>query len=136
MAALHRAVALEQIDRGAFAVPEHLDLDVPRTLQIALDQHAIVAEGGLSFPFRGFQFASEGGFDGDDLHSLATAARGRLDQYWIADLRRLLLEERRVLLFAVVARHERHTRLLHEALCRRLVAHRGDRLGARPDEDD
>ena len=47
-----------------------------------------------------------------------------------------LLQERRVLVLAVVAGHQRHAGLLHQALGRRLVAHRRDRLGRRADEDD
>jgi hypothetical protein len=36
----------------------------------------------------------------------------------------------------VVTRHERHARLFHHALRGRLVAHRRDRFGRRPDEHD
>jgi hypothetical protein len=45
VAALHRAVALEQVDAVAVAVAEDLDLDVARALQVFLDQHVLVAEG-------------------------------------------------------------------------------------------
>ena len=47
MAALHRAVALEQVDAVAVRVGEHLDLDVARLQHVLLDQHAVVAEARL-----------------------------------------------------------------------------------------
>jgi hypothetical protein len=43
--ALHRAVALEQVDAVAERVGEYLDLDVARTLEVFLRQHLVVAEG-------------------------------------------------------------------------------------------
>jgi hypothetical protein len=46
VAALERAVALEQVDDIAVAVAEHLHLDVARREDIFLDQHAVVAERG------------------------------------------------------------------------------------------
>ncbi len=45
VAALDRAVALEEVDRVAVAVGEDLHLDMPRPRQIFLDQHPVVAEG-------------------------------------------------------------------------------------------
>ncbi len=47
--ALHRAVALEQVDAVAVAIGEDLDLDVPRPRDVALDQHMVVAEAGPGF---------------------------------------------------------------------------------------
>jgi hypothetical protein len=47
VAALHRAVALEQVDALALRVGEHLDLDVARPRDVALDQHVVVAETRL-----------------------------------------------------------------------------------------
>ena len=44
MAALHRAVALEQVDAVALGVAKDLDLDVARALHVLLDQHRVVAE--------------------------------------------------------------------------------------------
>jgi hypothetical protein len=44
--ALHRAVALAQVHHMALGVGEHLDLDVARARDIALDQHVVVAEAG------------------------------------------------------------------------------------------
>jgi hypothetical protein len=44
VAALHRAVALEEMHAIALRVGEDLDLDVPRTAQVFLDQHLLGAE--------------------------------------------------------------------------------------------
>jgi hypothetical protein len=46
VAALHRAVALAQIDRVAVLVGEHLDFDVARVLEELLHVHRGVVEGG------------------------------------------------------------------------------------------
>src|SRR5207247_10284023 len=48
----------------------------------------------------------------------------------------LLPEVGAVLFLAVVTGHERHARLFHQALRGRFVPHRGNRLRARPDEDE
>ncbi len=49
VAALHRAVALAEMDRVALAVGEHLDFDVARVLEELLHVDLIVAERGLRF---------------------------------------------------------------------------------------
>ena len=53
MAALDRAVALEEVDAVSLGVREHLDLDVPRAREVLFDQHAVVAERGLGFALAG-----------------------------------------------------------------------------------
>ncbi len=44
MTALHRAVALVQIDTVAVSIGKDLDFDVARTRQVAFNQHLIVAK--------------------------------------------------------------------------------------------
>jgi hypothetical protein len=44
VAALHRAVALAQVDHAAVRVAEDLELDVPRAREVLLDVHVAVAE--------------------------------------------------------------------------------------------
>ena len=44
MAALHRALALAEMDGIAAAVAQHLDFDVARLDNEFLDEHALVAE--------------------------------------------------------------------------------------------
>jgi hypothetical protein len=46
VAALDRAVAVEQVHDVALAVAEHLDLDVPRLLEVLLQVHLGIAERG------------------------------------------------------------------------------------------
>jgi len=63
--------------------------------------------------------------------------RGRgFDQHRKPNACGLFLEQRRGLIFAVIARHERHAGLLHQPLRRRLVAHCGDGFWRSDDEDD
>ena len=45
MAALDRAVALEQMHDVAVTVAEHLHLDMARRGQVPFEQHPVVAEG-------------------------------------------------------------------------------------------
>ena len=45
MPALTGAVSLAQVDDVPLAIPQHLDLDVPRALEEALDVYAAVPEG-------------------------------------------------------------------------------------------
>ena len=46
VAALERALALAEVEHLPVAVGEHLHLDVARALEVALDEHAAVAERG------------------------------------------------------------------------------------------
>ena len=48
VAALHRAVALPQVDGAALAVADDLHLDVARVLDERLEEDRAVAEGGLT----------------------------------------------------------------------------------------
>ncbi len=59
MTPLHRAVALEQMHDLAVAVAEHLHLDVPRRVEVALEQHALVAERRLRFASCSFERGGE-----------------------------------------------------------------------------
>src|SRR4029077_18744917 len=52
MATLGRAVALAEVDAVALPIEEHLDLDVARTLDEALEDQARVAEGALGLASR------------------------------------------------------------------------------------
>src|SRR5689334_160521 len=49
MAALQRTVAFAEMDGVAFAVAEHLDLDVTRLLKVTLEVNRVVAECRLRF---------------------------------------------------------------------------------------
>ena len=120
----------------AALIAENLHLDMARSRHVFFDQHARVAKGALRLA-RG---ALQGGFEFarriDAAHALAAAAGDRLDEHGIADPPGLLLEKRRRLLVAVIARHDGDAGFLHQRLGRVLQAHRADRGGWRPDEDD
>ena len=114
MAALQRAVALEQMHHVAVAVGKHLDLDMARREDVFLHQHARITEGVLRLALGALQRRIEIGRLLDAPHALAAAAGNRLDQHRIADLVGLLAQEVRILLRAVIARHHRHAGLLHQ----------------------
>ena len=134
--ALHRAVALEQIDACALRVGEDLDLDVARLEHVLLDEHAVVAERALRLAPARCERRIELRRGVDAPHALAATAGARLDQHRKADAARFAREHRVVLVVAVVARRERHAGLLHQLLGSRLRAHRADRRRRRADEDD
>ena len=135
VAPLHRAVALEQVDVVAVAVAEDLDLDVARALHVLLDQHRVVAEAVDGLALARGQRGLEVGRLVDRAHALAATARAGLDQHRVADAVGLALQQRRVLVVAVVAGHQRHAGLLHQLLRLGLQAHGLDRRGRRADED-
>src|SRR4029079_10375758 len=103
VAALYRAVALEEVHHVALRVAEHLHFDVARPLEISLYEHALVAERSFRLALRRFQRRGEALGFRDDAHALAAAARGGLDQHWVAYLVRFLLQDRGILHLAVVA---------------------------------
>ena len=90
----------------------------------------------LRLALRAFERGLELGVLVDAPHALAAAAGHRLDQHRIADLVGLLLEKRRLLPLAVIARHDRHAGLLHQRLGAILQAHGADRRRRRADEHD
>ena len=58
MTALHRAVALEQVEDVALLVGRDLNLDVATVLDESLHKHVVVTKGSLCF--------AAGGGQGDD----------------------------------------------------------------------
>jgi hypothetical protein len=136
VAALHRAVALEQVHGVAVRVAEHLHFDVTRPRQVLLDQHAIVAEAARGLALARRERRREVLRALDHAHALAAAARARLEQHRVADPVGFAMQMGRRLVVAVIAGHERHRRRVHQRLRGRLRAHRGDRVDRRPDERD
>ncbi len=136
VAALERAVALAEVDRAAFAVAEHLELDVARVGEIFLHVDGVVAERRARFrrglAHRAFEIVAVL----DHLHAAAAATRGRLDQDRIADLRGKLLGLGKAGDRAVGAGDERQAERRGGALGLDLVAHGPDMLGLRADPDD
>ena len=134
MAPLHRAIALEQVERVALRVGEHLDFDVARAREIFFQQHALVAEARFRFALAGGERAGKIRGFVDDAHALAAAAGRCLDQHRIADLVRLFLQQGRALSIAVIAGHQRHAGAAHDVFGCALAAHGADRGGRRSDK--
>ena len=130
MAALHRAVPLEQVHGVAGGVGEDLHLDVARVDHRLLEEHRGVAERGLGL--------AHGRVDGvtqvlgplDPAHAAPAAARRSLDDDGVADLARecagLVLRLQRV----GAAGKNGDARLLHRAAGLDLVAHQANHVGA------
>jgi hypothetical protein len=135
VAPLERAVALEQMHR-ARAVAEDLHLDMARLLHVFFYKNRVVAEGRRGLPPGARQRVHEIRRRGDLAHPLAAAAGHGLDEHRVADGVRRTRQMLRLLVLAVIARHDRHARLGHQRLGRVLQPHRADRGGGRPDEDE
>ena len=92
--ALQRALALPQMDDVAVVVRQDLDLDVPRGEHEPFQEQGVVTEGAGGDPAGGGQGGLEvlGAFD--DVHALAAAAGGGLDQERVPDAGRCLDELR------------------------------------------
>ncbi len=114
VAALQRAIALEDVHGVTVPVGEYLDLDVPTGLDEALEQHALVAEGLRGLAPRAGERLGELPGRPHDAHPLAAAAGGGLDQEREAEAPRFLLQVRGSLLGAVIARQHRHARRRHQ----------------------
>ncbi len=136
MAALQRAIALEQMHDAAVRIAEHLHFDMARSGNVFLDQHAGIAERGLALARRAVERGVEVDMGVDAAHAAPAAARDRLDEHGIADLVGLLLEKLGALIVAVIARNDRRAGLGHQRLGRTLEAHRAHRQRRRADEDD
>ena len=117
--------------RVAVAVAEHLHLDMAWLGDEFLDQHAVVAEAGLPLALRARERIGEILRSSTRRIPLPPPPARALISTGIADLVGLAGEVS-VLLVAMIARHDRHARLLHQRLGRILEAHRADRLADGP----
>src|SRR5262245_45557878 len=88
VAALKGAVAVAEVDDGAGAVREDLDLDVPRAAHEPLDKETAVAERLLGLRRRGRPGAAQVLGPVDATHAAAAAAAGRLEQEREAEIGR------------------------------------------------
>ena len=122
MAALDRAIALEQMNRISGAVGEDLHFDVARPREIFLNEEPAVAERGQRLAPRRRQRLRQAGRALDHPHATSAAAGRRLDQHGIAQPVRFRGEARIILILAVIAGHDRNARRRHQSLGARLVA--------------
>ncbi len=134
VAALERAVALEQVDHVAVLVAQQLHLDVPRAVEVLFQEDAAVLERRLGLGARRRQPLDEPVVVPRLPHPLAAAAGRRLDEHRVADLVR---EVERLLLGldeAVAAGDGGDVRGLRHDLRPGLVAELVHGLGRRADE--
>ena len=135
MAALYRAIALEQVHAVALRVAKHLDLDMAGAQHVFLDQHGIVAKAVDGFALAGLQRGGKVFGLFHQAHAFATAARAGLDQHGVTNAVSLFVQHGWVLTCTVVTRHQGHTRLFHQLLGFRLQAHSADGAGGRTNKD-
>src|SRR5258706_1599349 len=134
---LHRAVPLEQINRVLVLVGEHLDLDVPRIVEVLLHVDRRIAEGGARFRLGEAYCGQQCGFGMHGAHSAPAASARGLDDHWIFDFAREPDHLRRVVgQGRLGAWNAPDTGLGHRHLRVHLVAHQPDRLGPWTDEDE
>ena len=85
MAALERAVALAEVDALPVRIEQDLDLDVAGTLDQALEDEALVAEGGPRLASRGGELVGQPVGVAHRAHALAATAGRGLDEHRGAD---------------------------------------------------
>ena len=124
VAALHGALALAERDDVAVLVGEELDLDVARTLDVALCEDRAVTERRLGLAARRRTRLLELARAPDDAHPAAASARGGLEDQREAELGRIARLD------------DGDPGLLRDLLRAELVARRLERLRRRPDPDE
>jgi hypothetical protein len=134
VAPLHGAVAVAEVYDVAVRVRQHLHLDVPRPLEVALQVHLGPAERGAGLAGRGGQRGVETGGVVHDAHAAPAAAERGLDHDRPADPFGQGPRLRRVGDRARAAGGHRHAARPSDVPGRHLVAHAGDDLRGRSDE--
>jgi hypothetical protein len=134
VAALERALALEQVDRVAAAVAQHLDLDVARALDQLVEIDRVVGERRLRQALGTLERLEQRGLVARHAHALAAAAECGLHHHRVAELARRLGERARAATRG--ARHDGHGGALGDRARGALVAHRTDLLGRRANEHE
>ena len=134
VAALGRAFALVEVQRVAVRIGEHLDLDVARRRHVALQQHAVAAEGVGGLALAAFQLGDEVLQPVHHAHALAAATVGGLDHQREADARGFAGQRVRRLVLAGIAGDDGHARGRHQFLRTGLAAHLAHRRARGPDE--
>ena len=86
VAALYRAVALEQVERVAVVIGQNLDLDMAGAVDQLFEEHRVVAEGGAGLAPRRADLRRELARFSHDPHAAAAPAPARLDHQGKADL--------------------------------------------------
>ena len=136
IAALHRTVALEQVDQVAVRVAEQLDLDMAGAFNQLFEIDLVVAEGGLGLaPRRLHQIGHLlGGADG--AHAAPAAAPARLQHHREADAPGFRQRRGRIGGERTGGRHHRHGGRLGQRARFHLVAEGAHHIGRGADEGD
>ena len=136
VAPLHAAFAFRKSDRRPEPIAKHLNLDVPRRFDVALDVDARIAERGAPAIGARRRGALELRHVAGDLHADTTAPARRLDEHGQADFRHGLGEQRRVRRIdrAVAARRRLHADGPRDGARLDLVAERVQGRDGRTDE--
>ena len=117
-------------------VAQHLDFDVARAFDELLDEDAVVAEAVQPLALGRFKAFADILFAIGEAHALAAAAGRGLHHHRIADLVGDLHRMFGVVDHADKARDDIDARFHRQLLGFDLVAHRGDGIRRRADEDD
>ena len=125
MAALHGAIALEQVNQVAVRIAEDLEFDMAGVFDIALDQQRAVAECALGFTPRGIKCLREFGRLPYDPHPASAAARRSLHQHW----------KQHVAARRIVGWNHRNTGRCSDFPASGLQAHHADHIWRRADEN-
>ena len=134
VAPLHRAVPYAQRPRGALAVRDHLDLDVPGPGEQPLQEHHTAAERALGLHPGALVGLGELLRGRDHPDAPAAAARGGLEHQRVADLVRHPDRGVQVADRAAAPRRDRDADLLGDQLGADLVAELAHRLRGRAHE--
>ena len=92
VAALDRAVALEEMHGVAVGIAQNLHLDMAGTFDELFEIDFVLAEGSLRLALGFGHFAGELILRADGAHAATTTAPGRFQHDWIADLVRKTLD--------------------------------------------
>ena len=134
MAALHRAVALEQIHIVAVGVAKDLYFDMARALHVFFNQHCVIAKAVDRLALARCQRVGKVFCLVDRAHALTATACAGLDEHRVTDAVCLALQQGRVLVCSVVAGHQRHAGFFHQLLGLGFQAHGLNGAGRGPDE--
>ena len=135
MPTLQRAIALTEVHRRAVRVGHHLDLDVPRILDVLLDVDRAVAKPGLALALGGLEQTLGIASLVHNLETATTTTSRGLEGYRPAVLLAQLDDADGVRDLLGRARHDRHTSIGHQDARVDLRAHRIDRARRRTNPD-
>ena len=133
---LHRAVPFEQMHALAVAVREYLELDVPRSFDVLLDQYLLIAKARGRFALAAQQRRIELCRTLDFADAATPTPIAGLDEQRVADAVGFTAQQCGILIFTVVARGECDAGPLQQRFGRRLRAHHPHRRRGRADEHE